>query len=294
MTSEAVRRRDDRPEAARPARPSALLSVGLFGRRTRLSRKALRIYDDRDLLRPAWVDTSTGYRYYRPDQAERALRIRLLRDLGMPLDLIRRVLDAPAPAALALVDHWWADEEARVRAGRELVAYLHRRMDQAEDVMTLNVTLQQVPAQHVLARSANVALDGLDRHLRDSIGALRRAAAASGVEPAGEPFAIYRGEVAEEQDGEVEVCLPVRTPLAGRIATRRLPATAAAVAEVPARDADYPQVLGAYDAVAGWAQAQGRRLIDDPREVYLREPGEHGYAADPGDAPVLRLVWPVE
>jgi DNA-binding transcriptional MerR regulator len=41
----------------------------------------------------AYVDPDSGYRYYRPSQAARAEAIRRLRDLDMPLDEIRRVLD---------------------------------------------------------------------------------------------------------------------------------------------------------------------------------------------------------
>lgn len=45
----------------------ALLSIGAFARRARLSHKALRLYDRHGLLPPDHVDPVTGYRYYRPD-----------------------------------------------------------------------------------------------------------------------------------------------------------------------------------------------------------------------------------
>lgn len=43
----------------------ALLSIGAFARRARLSHKALRLYDRHGLLPPDHVDAVTGYRYYR-------------------------------------------------------------------------------------------------------------------------------------------------------------------------------------------------------------------------------------
>jgi hypothetical protein len=58
---------------------AALMPIGGFARLCRLSVKRLRHYDDLGLLRPAWVDPDSGYRYYRADQAREALSIGLLR-----------------------------------------------------------------------------------------------------------------------------------------------------------------------------------------------------------------------
>jgi DNA-binding transcriptional MerR regulator len=74
-----------------------LLPIGRFARMTGLSVGALRHYDELDLLRPADVDASTGYRRYRPSQLETARTIRVLRELEVPLDEIRAVLDADDP-----------------------------------------------------------------------------------------------------------------------------------------------------------------------------------------------------
>jgi hypothetical protein len=62
-----------------------LLTIGEFARASRLSPKALRLYDSLGLLRPARVDERTGYRYYSPDQPDRARLLAWLRRLDMPL-----------------------------------------------------------------------------------------------------------------------------------------------------------------------------------------------------------------
>src|SRR4051812_31992958 len=86
---------------------SALLSIGEFSQVTHLSVKALRHYDDVGLLQPATVDPSSGYRHYAAAQVPIAHVIRRFRDLDMPLDQIRAVLDASDPAErdAALVAH---------------------------------------------------------------------------------------------------------------------------------------------------------------------------------------------
>src|SRR5215813_11240801 len=73
----------------------ARLAIGDFSRMTHLSVKALRHYHDVGLLTPAAIDPSSGYRFYEPGQVPIAQVIRRFRDLGMPLDQIREVLQAP-------------------------------------------------------------------------------------------------------------------------------------------------------------------------------------------------------
>ena len=60
-----------------------LMTIGDFAARTRLSAKALRLYDRLGLLRPAQTDPVSGYRRYSADQVEAARLVGLLRRLGM-------------------------------------------------------------------------------------------------------------------------------------------------------------------------------------------------------------------
>ena len=75
------------------------LAIGDFSRMTHLSVKALRHYHDVGLLTPAEIDPVSGYRFYEPSQLPAAQVIRRFRDLGMPLDEIKEVLQAPDVAA---------------------------------------------------------------------------------------------------------------------------------------------------------------------------------------------------
>jgi DNA-binding transcriptional MerR regulator len=77
----------------------ARLAIGDFSRMTHLSVKALRHYHGVGLLTPAEIDPSSGYRFYEPGQVPIAQVIRRFRDLGMPLDQIRDVLQAPDAGA---------------------------------------------------------------------------------------------------------------------------------------------------------------------------------------------------
>ncbi|MGO9790786.1 MAG: MerR family transcriptional regulator [Solirubrobacteraceae bacterium] len=87
------------------------MSIGEFVRRSRLSSKALRLYDELRLLEPARVDDDSGYRYYSASQLDRARLIAALRQLQIPLAEIKLIvsLEPDAPAE-RIVAHWTATE----------------------------------------------------------------------------------------------------------------------------------------------------------------------------------------
>ena len=113
-----------------------LLTIGAFAAASRLSPKALRLYDELGLLSPARVDPVTGYRLYSPDQLERARLVAWLRRLGMPLARIKAVCVLPPPAAAREVASFWAQVEADTAARRDLVTFLIEQLSGKEPAMS--------------------------------------------------------------------------------------------------------------------------------------------------------------
>lgn len=102
----------------------ALMTSGEFARASRLSPKALRLYDELGLLSPAEVDPVTGYRRYAPGQLEQARLVAWLRRLGMPLARIRALIAVPRTAAAADLAAYWQQAEAEESARRDLATFL--------------------------------------------------------------------------------------------------------------------------------------------------------------------------
>lgn len=113
-----------------------LLTIGAFARASRLSPKALRLYDELGLLPPARVDPHSGYRHYAPAQLERARLVAWLRRLGMPLVRIREVCELAPDAAAAAVAAYWAQVEADTAARRDLAAFLVDQLERKNTAMT--------------------------------------------------------------------------------------------------------------------------------------------------------------
>ncbi|MEU7314258.1 MerR family transcriptional regulator [Streptomyces sp. NPDC007083] len=113
-----------------------LLTIGAFAKASRLSPKALRLYDELGLLTPARVDPVTGYRHYAPEQLEQARLVAWLRRLGMPLARIQRICTLDAGSAAQEVRAFWAQVEADTAARRGLAAFLIDSLARKDPTMT--------------------------------------------------------------------------------------------------------------------------------------------------------------
>jgi DNA-binding transcriptional MerR regulator len=70
-----------------------MFRIGEFSQIARVSGRLLRYYDEIGLLRPQSIDPVTGYRYYSARQLPRLNRILVLKELGLYLEHIARLLD---------------------------------------------------------------------------------------------------------------------------------------------------------------------------------------------------------
>lgn len=113
-----------------------LMTIGDFAREAGLTPKALRLYDDLGLVRPAEVDVFSGYRRYVPAQLERARMVARLRLLGMPLGRIKHVLDLSPARAAQEVEAYWLQVEADTDTRRGLVATLVQQLRNEVPAMT--------------------------------------------------------------------------------------------------------------------------------------------------------------
>lgn len=115
-----------------------LLTIGAFAKASRLSPKALRLYDELGLLPPARVDPVTGYRLYDPEQLEQARLVAWLRRLGMPLARIQHVCTLEAGPAAQEVRTYWAQVEAETAARRDLASFLIGHLSWKDPTMSPN------------------------------------------------------------------------------------------------------------------------------------------------------------
>lgn len=246
------------------------MTTGEFSRRSQLSIKALRLYDRLGLLRPAAVDGRNGYRGYDESQLFTARLIVLLRSLDMPLDEVARVVAAGGAEAAELIDSYWASQERRFVAQRQIAATLMPGVAASDPpAAELPVRERWVPEQLVLTEQRHVYLGQLTWTREATARLVARAERCGGV--AGNRFVIFHGLVSAESDGPVEVCVPVgqlpddQAELAWRVE----PAHDEAFIEVSKVHFEAPAILSIYDQLQRWISAQGAARAGSPREVYM-------------------------
>jgi hypothetical protein len=116
-----------------------------------------------------------------------------------------------------------------------------------------------------------VTADELPDWIEAAGGRLLRTAAQNGG-ATGPMFVVYHGEVSEDSDGPVEVCVPVAENDFQDAATRIEPAHREAFTRITKAQVGYPQILSAYDAVTAWIRARGSTPEHcAPREVYFAD-----------------------
>src|SRR5262245_34659963 len=132
-----------------------MFRIGEFSKIAQVPGSLLRYYDEIGLLKPAQIDQWTGYRYYSARQLPRLHRILALKELGLTLDQIARLVEEEVSGAeirgmLALKK---AQVEQTVNAELARLRQLEARLQQidASAQPVFDIVLKNVPAQGYLS-----------------------------------------------------------------------------------------------------------------------------------------------
>lgn len=266
------------------------LTIGDFSRMTLLSVKALRHYHEIGLLEPAAVDPGSGYRIYDADQVPTAQVIRRLKDLGMALDDVKRVLQAPDLTArnLAIVEHLHR-MEGELEQTKENVASL-RRLLEAPQAPDASIEFRSLGPTSAIAIQERVTVDSLDAWWVEAFGELHEAAARLRLTRSGPDGALYPGEWFEDEVGDVVAFVPVARAAAARRAARVQPYT------VPAAELAVLLHRGPLRDLDQTFAALGRFVLE--RAIGVEGPMREYYlvtAFDTDDEAALRteVAWPI-
>jgi DNA-binding transcriptional MerR regulator len=252
-----------------------LMTIGEFAARTRLSAKALRLYDELNLVVPARVDPGSGYRFYTADQVEQARLVADLRRADMPLALISSVLAMTGPDAAGAIASWWAELESNVAERRALVSHLQARLRGEEpEPARYDIQVRSLPQRSLLAISRHLHIGATGQFFADAFARLR--AAGPGLEGiAGVPFLIFYGEVSHDSDGPLELCRPVAAGAQpgpdGDVQLRSEPAHEEAYIRLALEDMGWPALRPACEALEHWVAAQQRRAAGALRQVLIAD-----------------------
>ena len=66
-----------------------MLKIGEFANLFNISIKTVRFYEEKELIKPCFIDQFSGYRYYDDNNVEQMRKILYLKSLGLSLDEIK-------------------------------------------------------------------------------------------------------------------------------------------------------------------------------------------------------------
>jgi len=271
-----------------------MIKIGDFSKLSQVSVKTLRYYSDFGLLKPEHTDQFTSYRYYAASQLLQLNRILALRDLGISLDQIKKLLadGLPAEQMTGILRQHLVDLEQQIEIEsdkvKRLTVYL-RQFEQEKNMSTLDIVIKSIPeivvathrgivptypAQGVLWKELDIALQ------------LAR------IKPTGPCFTIDHDEEYKETDHDLEVCEPISVGvrLTANCETKTLPAVKEMASLV--HHGSFQTLSDSYQKMIRWLDENKYQICGPSREIYVFT-GE-GLARQDDSSYVTEIQFPVK
>lgn len=249
-----------------------MFKIGDFAKLTRVPIKTLRYYDEIGLLHPVQVDRFTEYRYYSAQQLPRLNRILALKELGLPLDHIKRILDGNPTAdnlrgMLILRREQLAQDMQEAQQQLKRVEARIQQIEMEGQMNTQEVVIKKVEDMWVASAGTvvpNYSNLGpvFDRLFGVVCGYVDRVS-----KQAGPGIALYR-EDGSMQNIPVEALAPLAKPIPPTEDVKVYQLEGATMAST-LHHGPFHNLGTTYDALMKWVEANGYVVCGYPREVYL-------------------------
>lgn len=274
-----------------------MFKIGDFSRIARVSCRLLRYYDELGLLKPAQLERDSGYRYYSASQLPRLNRILVLKELGLSLEDIARVLDSNLSAAelrgMLMVRR--NDAQRALAEEMERLRHIESRIAQidAEGALSVDdVIMRSEPAQQLLSTRRVVPSFAAARELIRELGESVRALKSKGL--LGRLTAIAHAQEFEVDRIDVEVGFVLQADLQSEV--RLASGEPLSVRELPAVERmatcvriGLPERAHLITGKIGvFLEANGYGLAGPSREVFLQPP-----RLDRMEESVVEMQFPV-
>ena len=264
-----------------------MLRIGDFSKRSQVSVKALRFYDEIGLLKPTYVDRFTGYRYYAPNLLARVSRILAFKELGFSLEEIALLLEEELSTSQVRE----ALESKRAELSRRIVQE-QARLLQVESWLAQIEREGSLPNYEILLKQVAPQLVA---SVRDTLNAYDAAAELFAElafylkkhNTSGQQAAIWHTCAGQDRaiDCEAAIFLGGLVPASKRIRVYQLPPTVSACVVHQGSD---DTVGEAYVAARSWIKNQGYKAQGANREIYWQ-----GGVAQNGSFGITEIQYPI-
>ena len=276
------------------------IPIGKFSFMTRLSQKALRLYDSKGLLVPEAKDPFTGYRYYTVSQLEKGMKIKTLSFLGFSLDETAVLLNAEDMENFEVIEACFKKrlEEVRLEIGKlqKIEGILQgacKHSGKVMEIFKMSVTepvIKEVPEMRVISkREKGIYSETIGKLIGEICACVSNPEnQRNSVKVTGPIMFICHDEEYKEKDADIEVALPV----SGRVSVED---PNMEIKTLPAIKAISVVYRGPYQGV----EAGYNRIFAYSAENNLEPSGSFGlsrelYLNDPAEVPEEELMTEVQ
>ena len=246
-----------------------MYKISDFSKITSLSVKALRYYDEEQILTPSRRDEDTSYRYYSEEDFKKAQLIVLLRSLEFSISEIKDVL-ANCSDAVDLPCYLEEKKlmiENRIRGEKELIKKLNlyiKPTDREEISMNYEIEVKEIAPVSV----ASIRYKGKYSDVGKYIGTLYKVVKG---DAAGAPIQLYHDAEYMEDGADLELCVPTEKAVSHPdVALKKLPAVRALCTT---HAGSYEKLNLAYKALMDYANENHLNFTTPSREIYVKGPG---------------------
>jgi DNA-binding transcriptional MerR regulator len=261
-----------------------MFRIGEFSKIAQVSGRLLRFYDELGLLKPARIDPETGYRYYSVQQLPRLNRILALKELGLTLDQIARLVagNVSTDEIRGMLMMKQAQIEQTLREELLRLRYIESRIEQIDregELHNYDVILKSVPAQRFIGIHENSVTLADCRISAQEMN--RLLSARLSTKALGSFIFVLHSDIWDLENLDVEIGFLLNSPKNFELAMSNgeimrvgeLPAVETMVMTTRVGQSELGHA--SYAAIGVWAEANSYRFAGPPREVFLHlaEPG---------------------
>jgi effector-binding domain-containing protein len=253
------------------------IPIGRFSVITRLSQKALRYYDQKEILVPKAKDPFTGYRYYTGNQIQRGIKIKHFTDLGLSLEEIQRYLEAEEKQDQKVIEKILETRlqvaERELKDMQRVVSLLKNPMEVVKNTMSKPV-IKETQVLRVLSKRENGTYGKtIGKLIIDLMKTIQSPDNRNNFVRITGPFmTIYHDEEFTEGGADIEVTVPITGKISigdPAIEVRNLkPVKVTSLVH----KGSYETIGQGYKKIIDYIQKQGYEINGLMRDIYLNDP----------------------
>ncbi|MCP1101838.1 DNA-binding transcriptional MerR regulator [Aequitasia blattaphilus] len=243
--------------------------IGTFAGMNHVTIKTLRYYDEIGLLEPAYVETESGYRYYTSAQLPILHQILALRDMGLALEEIKKILKEQGEISIeSILKRKRAEILKEIARKTEILSRIDTLLNGERDVLRYTVVIKSLP--EVIVASMRQVIDSYNDlfEVAPQMGVEMEKLGCECLEPS-YCFNLYHDGGYKAENVDVEICESVteKKEDTDQIKFKLIPHVESAACVL--HQGPYDELPKAYAAAIKFVEENGYEMIGPPRESFI-------------------------